>query len=84
MEQLELQSQGGDDVSGRKNATMSRLQQESESFLASLHSTPDLASTLQTVANKSKTSHSSKIVTQKFQGLHKLTNSNNTTTQFCE
>ena len=46
MAQLELSEDSDqEDPSGKKNSTMSRLQQESESFLASLHSTPDLSST---------------------------------------
>ena len=51
-----------DEASDKKNSTMSRLQQESESFLASLHSTPDLSSTLKTskVIQKSSKDSSSK------------------------
>ena len=81
MAQLEFSedSEGSDQLD--KNSTMSRLQQESESFLASLHSTPDLSSTGKTATNalNAKKNHQSKhtnqskmLITQKFNKLHRL------------
>ena len=72
MNQLELSSDEElRNESDKKSSTMTRLQQESESFLASLHSTPELSSTLQTVVPSKKSRQQSKHVTQKFSGLTK-------------
>ena len=66
MAQLELSSDSDSNNcnsdSDKKNSTLSRLQQESESFLASLHSTPDnhnLASSVKTVVAPSSKKDSS-------------------------
>ena len=65
MAQLNLSDDEEEDESHNslKDSMISRLQHESESFLASLHSTPppqkqELASTMQTVAPLMGTTHS--------------------------
>lgn len=76
MAALELSddSEAGDGASGLKNSTMSRLQQESESFLASLQSTPDLSSTVKTakMAKNKSLKSSSKHAMDKFSKLQRL------------
>ena len=80
MDNLELSSdEEYREESGKKSSVVSRLQQESESFLASLHMTPTpelLSSTLQTVVPERKSRQKNKVLTQKFSGITKYSHQN--------